>query len=324
MKTVRLPCLGVGLLCAALLTPAMAADEDVLIRPRQGAGSSSRPEFPDLVLAEAMQRTERTYGPYRIEWVVGDNERGRMLADLRAGEAYNTTVMALQPAWDEKLLPIWIPVDMGLSNYRIGLTHRNAEGKIAAVRNLDQFRDLRVGVGVGWSSRKVLEADGFNAVLGENFETLLKLLMAGRIDYFPLAVSEVFAEYDERAAANPGLVVERDVVMEFPLPTYIFVSPAAPRLHRRLTEGMESMVADGTLLKMVTDYHASMIRRADFCHRRVFHIDNPFISGKTPLSRRELWFDPYDPKNGLCPAGGGSASSRSHPPGGTPVDPRQH
>lgn len=274
--------------------------EDVLIRHRAEAGVRQRFDFSEMVLKEAMARTRTKFGPSRVEQLTVNLVRERLLLELLTGEKVNVAIVASQPSWEAQLLPIWIPVDMGLANYRIALTHRNAQARLSAVRALDDLKALRAGVGAGWSSRKVLDHHGFNVALGESFEPLLKMLMAERIDYFPRGINEVFVEYDARVAANPDLAIERDLVIEFPLPGYIFVSPKAPRLHHRLTEGLESMVRDGTLLKMVMNYHAEMIKRANFCERRVFHIENPFLSDKTPLQRKELWFNPYDPKTGVC------------------------
>lgn len=282
--------------------------EDVLIRNRPVVGVERRLEYSDLVLEEAMRRTRKEYGAYRIAWVESTTARERMLLEMVSGEKFNTTVIASQPSWEEQLLPIRIPLDMGLSNYRIALTHRNIQPRISAVQSLDELKTLRLGVGAAWSSRKVMDADGFNTVQGDNFEPLLKMLMAERIDYFPRGMNEVFVEYDDRRAANPDLVIERDIVIEYPLPGYVFVSPAAPRLHKRLQAGLESMVRDGSLLKMMREYHAEMIRRANFCARRVFHVPNPFLSDKTPLQRKELWFNPYDPKTGMCAAKGRKAA----------------
>ncbi|GAB2881830.1 hypothetical protein GCM10027046_07700 [Uliginosibacterium flavum] len=291
---------GLLFLLSALLGPQVAQADDVLIRNRPNVGVNQRLEFSDLVLEEAMRRTQKKYGPYRIEWTTGTIARERSLIELVSGETHNTTIVASQPSWEEQLLPIWIPVDMGLQNYRISLTTKAAQPRLSAVRALDELKALRAGIGAAWSSRKIMDANGFNLVIGENFEPILRMLLADRSDYFPRGVNEVFVEFDARSADNPELVVESDIVLEYPLPTYIFVSPKAPRLHQRLSEGMEVMVRDGTLRKMVMDYYADMIKRANFCARRLFRIENHLVSEKTPLQRKELWFDPYDPKTGMC------------------------
>jgi hypothetical protein len=80
----------------------------------------------------------------------------------------------------------------------------------------------------------------------------------------------------------------------------VFVSPKAPRLAKRIEEGMESMVHDGTLMKMMLQANAELLGRAQLCKRRVFHIINPQLSAQTSLERKELWFNPFDARNGVC------------------------
>ena len=259
-----------------------------------------RLDYSEMVLDAAMKRTVPKYGPYRVEIKIARMNREDLLAKVLKGDEVNVSVVATQPSWEIQLLPIYVPPDMGLSNYRIALTTTEGQKRIDAVRNLDQFRDLKVGVGAAWSSRRVMEIAGFEVVRADNFDALLELLLNGKVDYFPRGLNEVFVEFDDRQATSPGLQVEKNMVLNFPLPGYVFVSPAHPRLHKRLSEGLESMVRDGTLLKMFLQYHAEMLKRADLCSRRVFRIDNPNLHNPKPLQRRALWFDPFSPGNGLC------------------------
>lgn len=62
------------------------------------------------------------------------------------------------------------------------------------------------------------------------------------------------------------------------------------------------MVRDGSLLRMVKRVNSELIEQTDFCKRRIFRIENPLLTPQTSLARKELWFDPYDRKSGLCGA----------------------
>ena len=157
-----------------------------------------------------------------------------------------------------------------------------------------------MGAGTQWSSRKIYEDNGFNVVPGYDYEALFRMLITGRFDHFPRGVNEVFTEYADRKDAFPDLAIEQDVVVQFPLPRYFFVTPKDPRLAKRVEEGLEAMVRDGTMMRMMREYHAEMIQQADFCARRLFRIPNTLLSPKTPLGRKEFWFNPYDPQTGIC------------------------
>lgn len=284
----------------SLMWATLAWAEDVVLRPRSPTGVHVAENYSDAVIREALEHTRKDYGSYRMEWVDLVVGRQRLLLELESGALINTTVVATQPKWEERVLPIRIPVDMGLSNYRISLISASKQAVFSNLRSFEDLKALRVGAGNAWVSRRVMEADGFNVIAAESAEPLLKMLMNGRIDYFPRGLSEVFSEFDARKGDFPDLRVERDIVIDTPLPGYIFVSPAAKRLHQRLTAGLERMVKDGSLRRLVLSYHQDMIASANFCSRRVFKVPNPLLPALTPLARKELWFDPYDPKTGIC------------------------
>jgi len=276
------------------------AAEDVVLRPRSPTGVHVAEDYSDAVIREALERTKKKHGAYRMEWVDLAVGRQRLLLELESGALINTAVVATQPKWEERVLPIRIPIDMGLSNYRISLISASKQAAFSSMHSLEDLKALRVGAGNAWVSRRVMEADGFNVVVAESAEPLLKMLMNDRIDYFPRGLGEVFSEFDARKGEFPDLSVERDIVIDTPLPGYIFIAPSARRLHQRLSEGLEQMVKDGSLRRLVLSYHHDMIASANFCGRRVFKVPNPLLPVQTPLARKELWFDPYDPKTGIC------------------------
>lgn len=260
-------------------------------------------DYVGRILEEAMRRTKPSYGAYRIERLQVRMGREEQLRKMLLGDEVNVAVVATQPSWELQLLPIYVAPDMGLSNYRIALTTAEAQRRLSAVGSLDQLRSLRVGVGEAWSSRRVLEIAGFAVHTEESARPLVMSLLAGKIDYFPRGLNEIFVEFDELQSSFPNLRVEQDILLKFPLPGYVFVSPAHPRLHKRLTAGLEGMVRDGSLLRLAKTYHAEMLRRADLCSRRVFNIDNPNLHNPKPLQRKELWFDAFDARSGVCKKG---------------------
>lgn len=284
-------------LALSCASPAMAVD--IVMRPRPDGAKGPRVDFNGLVIEEALRRTVPAWGPYEYAPQVPLLARERMLDEMLRGEVVNLSVVASQPVWEERLLPIRIPIDMGLSGYRIALIHRDNQTRLAAVKDVAELKRLGMGVGTAWSSRKVFEAEGFRTVTGESFNALLQMLMAGRSDYFLRGLNEAFPEYAARKNEFPALAIEQQLLLVLPLPTYIFVSPKAPRLARRIEEGMESMLRDGTLQKLVLQHYGDLLAQAQVCSRRIFRINNPLLAEPSPAQRKELWLDPFAP-GGLC------------------------
>jgi hypothetical protein len=286
------------LLCGWLTFSAAAQADDVIRLQRREADAQA--EYALRVMQEAMRRSEASHGPWRIEFHTEPVVRERVLEMIIDGSEVNAAVVASQPQWEDRLLPVWIPLDMGLSGYRIGLIARESRSRIEAVKTLAQLQQLRIGAGMGWSSRKIMEASGLQLVLAPNQAGLTRMLAAGRMDYFPRSVREAFDELAEAQKAHPALIVDRHLLLVMPLPTYIFVSPAHPRLAQRLQSGLESMVRDGSLLRMMLQQHGGLLAQAGLCERTLIRIPNPLLSARHPLQRRELWFDPFAPESGLC------------------------
>lgn len=294
--------LSFGVVLSACM-PCASQAEDIITRYRTPGGTQSidaRPDYNGAVIAEAMRRTEKKYGPYRIQFNVGSLARDRLLAELATGEEVNLAVVVTQPTWEDRLIPVRIPIDMGLSGYRFSMIHADSKPKLAALRTASALKELTIAAGAGWSSRKVFEADGFAVRPGENYDALLKLIVSKRADLFPRAINEIFAEFDEHAPNNPELAIDDSLLIYVPLPTYIFVSPKAARIAARLNEGMESMLRDGSLQRLMLEYNKTLIERAKLCGRRMFRLDNPTLSALTPINRPEVWFDPFDRKHGIC------------------------
>lgn len=294
-----LRCWLLTLTLGALCAPAKGLDLISLQGPDPAKGKI--PDFKNTVLEEALKRTEKKFGPYRFVSFSGSLSRDRVFEELSHGRMINVAMVATQQRWEEKLIPVRIPVDMGLSGLRIALIRSDAQPLMASVRSMASLKALRMGVGASWSSRKVAEANGFNVVPAENYEALLKMLMAERSDYFPRSLNEAFSEYEAHNAEHSLLTIDTSVLLNMPLPTYIFVSPAEPRLAKRLEEGMEILVKDGSLRRIMLRFNGDLIRKADLCNRTVFQIENALLPPETPLARKELWFDPFDARRGVCP-----------------------
>ena len=296
----RSACIGVF---SALLSGAAApvVAEDVLRIARPESAADRRLDYTDSLLFEAMRRTSDKYGPYRVERAPEFMARERLLQETIKGERINVTSVPSQPTWENQLITIWIPVDLGVADYRISLIRKEQQKTMSAVSTLDDLKALKMGAGTQWASRVIYEENGFDVVTGLVYESLFRMLLAGRFTHFPRGVNEVFSEFADRHADYADLAIEQDLVVQFPLPRYFFVTRGEPRLARRVEEGLEAMVRDGSMMRMMREYHAEMIQQANFCKRRLFRIANPMLSPRTPLDRSEFWFNPYDPKSGICP-----------------------
>jgi hypothetical protein len=253
-----------------------------------------RNDYTNILLTAILKKTEPAYGPFTITYTDAYMHRDRLLSELIKGKSINVTAKATRPDWEEsKLFTIRIPVDKGITEYRIFFIRKDDQARFTAVKNINELKAMTLGVGHAWSTNQVFKKLGFKTAAAADWEGLYKMLIAKRFDYFPRALSEVFIEYDDRKTNLPDLAIEQSLLLYFPLPKYYFVSPENPRLAKRIEEGFKLMIRDGSFDKLFLSYHKPLIERAQFKSRRLFRLPNPLLSPKTPLNVPEYWYDPY-------------------------------
>lgn len=193
------------------------------------------------------------------------------------------------PEREQQLLPVRIPLDRGLLGWRLLLVRKADLGRWANLRTLAQLAALQAGQMGDWPDTAILRANGLKVQTGTHFESLFGWLAEGRFDYFPRSVLEIGPEAIEHA--ERGLAIEPHLLLHYPAPLYFFVSPARPQLHEQLNQGLEALVADGTLERLWQAQFGDVIERFQLRGRRLLRLNNPLLPSATPLARKQLWFD---------------------------------
>lgn len=297
LPTVRRACACAAL---ALLLGGQALATDVVHWNRPVSETDQRRGYAEQLLVAVLERTRPEFGDYLIDYAPVHMERPRQLSEMKDGELLNVTSNPANADWLRELTAIRIPIDLGLQSWRIALIHRKNQGKLHAVQRAADLKRLRAGANSVWVSAATLKDHGYTVVTGNNYEGLFAMLMADRFDYFPRGVNEIFPEFDARTRQHPDLAIDEGLLLYDAAAPLFFVSPKAPRLAARIKAGMESMLKDGALERFLLEHHKPALLRAHLCQRR--RID---ISLRPPdpamAARKELWFDPFDPRHGLCP-----------------------
>ena len=284
-------CLFLGLTHISCL-PVLADDVIRIFKPH--SLFDQRHIYNNAVLTAALDKTVQQYGRYTLDLSIPGTQRERALVELIAGERINVHIVPTRPEWEKKALPIRIPIAKGLLGYRLFLVNRQHVDTFSNIESIGQLKTLKAGLRQQWSTTKVMQNCGFNVVAGSDYEGLFKMLMNDRFDYFPRGVNEIFAEFESRREQLPEMIIEPNLALFIPMPIYIFVCPKYPQLAERIEIGLHAMIDDGSLDSLFKHYHADSIHLANLDQRRVFRVDNPFLSSETQLDRKEFWFDPVE------------------------------
>lgn len=196
------------------------------------------------------------------------------------------------PELEHRLIPVRVPLYKGLTGFRILLINRGDQARFSDVRSLDQLRRFKLGQGDNWVDVDILETAGFSLVTSNNIHNLFKMLDARRFDALPRGLVEPWDEVEKMPELN--FAVEEELLVFYPLPAYIFVSPHRPDLAKKLEAGLLRAIEDGSFDQyLLSDPRISAaLERARLHERRLFRLSNPFLSDQTPLDNPDLWFDP--------------------------------
>jgi hypothetical protein len=280
------------LLLASMLalagTPA-GAGTAVVRYPRsepQGQGDQSE-HYPVRLLRMALAFAGQ---PHVIEPTTHKMGQTRALVELQNGRAIDVLWTMSSRQREAELLPVRIPLDMGLIGWRLLLIRKADVARFAAIRRVEELRALTALQGHDWPDTDILRANQFKVQTASDYAGMFGMLATERIDYFPRATFEIWDE--AKLHAREGLVVAPGLALYYPSAFYYFVNKGNVKLAADIERGMQQMLADGSYDKLFDEYFGAMIERAALAKRRVFDLRNPLLPDATPLARRELWYRP--------------------------------
>lgn len=269
------------------ITPARGA---TLVRHPQSEAeghSDGAEHYPVRLLRMALARSGHDYALQPTAVMMRQN---RALAELQAGRVVDVLWTMTSQTRERDLLPVRIPLDMGLIGWRLLLIRRSDAARFGAIRQTAELQALDALQGHDWPDADILRANHYQVQTASDYAGMFKMLESGRVDYFPRAVFEVW--HEAAAFAQQGLMVAPGLALHYPSAFYFFVKKSNTALAAAIQRGLESMLADGSYVRLFHAYFGEMTARSTLGARRVFELRNPLLSDATPLGRRELWYHP--------------------------------
>lgn len=265
---------------------------DIILVNQPFSDHDKRYEYPYMLLDKILTSTKEQYGPAKTKPTALQMPRRRALIELERGIDIHVMAEAPKPGWEERLIPVRIPIRKGIQGYRTFLILGKNQPMLSTITTLEQFKKIPTGSGSQWSTTRVLKANGFDVREGANYEGLFSMLVKERFVTFGRGINETPVEYSSRKALFPDLAIEQDLLLYIPLPTYFFVTPTQPKLAKRIEEGLKAMIDDGSFDELFHAKFDELIKSANLANRRMFSINNPNLSPETPLDIEHYWYRP--------------------------------
>ncbi len=277
---------------AAVATLVAAAPVTLRYPPGQIPGDKRYAYYWELLDA-ALAANQASYGPYRLIASSDVMNAPRATAEVARGGAVNILVRTADAQLERQLRPVRIPLDKGLTGYRLFLINGDDQAQFDKVSTLADLGRFGIGQDRTWVDVQVLRAAGLKVVEGEGYDGLFQMLRAGRFELFSRGVNEIEGEYTAQRSRFPKLAIERRLMLYYPLPRYFYVARTAEgdQLARRIEDGLLKLMQNGEFDRRYKGYKALVLANLTLSDRRVFRIPNPTLSPETPLGRSEWWDD---------------------------------
>lgn len=268
--------------CLLAAVPALAQPPArMLVRyPKQESANS----YPLEVLKLALQESGLSY---TLEAVDAHMTQSRALQQLAKGESVDVAWSMTSQEREAILRPIRIPIDKGLLGWRLLLTNQAGAPGIAKIRTLDGLRKLQAGQGHDWPDTDILRYNGLPVQVSTSYDGLFKMLEAGRFDYFPRSVIEIWDE--QKNFGDQKLEINKNLVLYYPTAFYFFVNLDDRHLAHTIENGLNKAIANGKFEQLFQQTYGEILKRANLKGRHRFDLYNPLLPLATPLARKELW-----------------------------------
>ncbi len=284
--TTRRAALGLG--ASALAAGALARPGERTVRyPRSVRGLEDEREYVVRVLDHALAEVGLNHRLVPSKWPMVQT---RALRELEDGTGTLDVMWTMTtPEREAQLLPIRIPLYKGLYGWRVMLVPRQRPDRLAAVRHLDDLRQVAMVQGHDWPDTALLRANGVTVHTGQAFDHLFEMLRRGPAEAFPRSVAEV--SWDQQRFSDL-CAIDPHLVLRYPAAIYAFVNRRDTELAEALTLGLNRLVNKGTLDRLFQRHVAPLLAPLNLGQRRVIELHNPLLPDSVPLQRRELWWRP--------------------------------
>lgn len=231
------------------------------------------------LLHRALQITQQEYGEY--EFVLSHKmKQDRALRELVSGRIDIAHFVSTSER-EKQATPIRIPIMQGLLGYRLCLIKEDNQKKFIGVNNIKQWIDKNITIAQDkrWPDTKILESNGVNVQTTFKHELLFQQLSKARFDCFARGISEISLEQQEHSSL--GLIIEKHIVIHYPLPQFFFVAADKPLLAERLKLGLTRLQENGEAELLFDSYYQAILDNLELKKRVFIELQNSTLSPET-------------------------------------------
>ncbi len=240
-----------------------------------------------------LDSTVNQYGLYKFD-VVKEISQGREVQELAKNRLIDFISSASNIEREALLLPIRIPIDMGLLGYRVCLIKKGQQDKFDGVTNIESLKknNILMGQGEHWPDTQILKFNGLSVLTSPMYNKVFEMLRKQRFDCFPRSIIEVEQEAQEMGKGD--FTIEKNLLFVYSMPRFLFVNKDNQELAKRFYLGFKIIKQDGRYYDYMKQHRFKILQKLNLSERYIIRLHNPDLSEKTRalITDKTLWYDP--------------------------------
>ncbi len=198
------------------------------------------------------------------------------------------------PNIGDKLTTLYLPLDMGLSGWRVFAIRKETSQRLSKVRTIDDLKSFSFGQGQGWYDANILETAGLTVIKAPKLDSLIGMLQKKRFDILPLGANAAYKLIELFGNNSESLVVDDAITLIYPFGRFFYLRKSDKELKLAVKKGMEIALSDGSLLSLLQSHPFSRdsFRRANLHDRIQIRINTPGLSEGFKSIDPKWWFVP--------------------------------
>ncbi|WP_432454368.1 MULTISPECIES: hypothetical protein [unclassified Agarivorans] len=247
--------------------------------------------FPAVLAQEIVKRSELYDSVAYPYGAVGDVVITKAVADLNDG-GLDLIWTATSAEREQELTAIYFPIFRGIIGMRLGIIKQQNRQRFSQVNSWDEMREYIPCQGKLWADTAILEANGVKVAKSLGYPNIFAMVEAERCDYFPRGIFEPWGELQREAQYN--LTVDPYVMLRYKMPLLFFVKKDNQHLAEHLYGILQQMFEDGSYQALFLNHPdvKNALQQGQLAQRRIFDLDNPYLTEKVRAIPQEFWFDP--------------------------------
>jgi hypothetical protein len=172
---------------------------------------------------------------------------------------------------------IEIPICRGVLGHRLLVIPQRHAERFANFESVKQLQKMNIGIPATWADADLLRYNGFNVLEKGSLDDLFIRLLDQEFDYVALGANEIESIFEEFKGSEAGLLLEKNLLIYYPLPLVFYVHPHRTDLISIIESGLTTAIANGKHKALFEIHHPDLINRLALKTRLTFRLTNPYL-----------------------------------------------